>query len=76
MSRLNKVIALLLIFALGFTVSQLTFKKSVEASSATTNTFAINRKGQFVITQNAYLPDRTIFDFGIADNVIWSLCCN
>jgi len=67
MSRLNKVIALLLIFALGFTVSQLTFKKSVEASSATTNTFAINRKGQFVITQNAYLPDRTIFDFGIAD---------
>lgn len=38
---------------------------SITASSATTNTFAFNRKNQAVITQTAYLPDRTYLDFEV-----------
>jgi len=36
-----------------------------DASSATTYTFAVNAKGYYVITQDAYLPDRTILDIGL-----------
>ena len=38
---------------------------STDASSATTYTFAINAKGYYVVTQDAYLPDRTILDIGL-----------
>lgn len=65
MRRFEKLFAFLLVVTLGFTVTQLTFLQGVEASSATTHTFAMDRKGIFVVTQNAYLPDRTIFDFGV-----------
>ncbi len=36
--------------------------KEVDASSTTTYTYAIDRKGNFVVTQDAYLPHRTILD--------------
>ena len=36
-----------------------------DASSATTYTFAINAKGFYTATQDAYLPDRTILDIGL-----------
>ncbi len=38
---------------------------SVEGSSATTYTFAIDRKGHIVTTQDAYLPDQTIINLGL-----------
>ncbi len=37
----------------------------LEASSATTYTRTFDRKGNFVITQDAYLPDQTILDLGL-----------
>jgi len=37
----------------------------VNSSSATTYTYAIDKKGNFVVTQDAYLPDRTILDLGL-----------
>ena len=37
----------------------------IDASSATTYTFARDSKGRFVVTQNAYLPDRTVLDLGL-----------
>jgi sugar lactone lactonase YvrE len=36
--------------------------QTVDASSATTYTRTFDRKGNFVITQDAYLPDQTILD--------------
>ncbi len=37
----------------------------VDASSTTTYTYAIDRKGFFVVTQDAYLPHRTILDLDL-----------
>lgn len=53
------LVAILALFAL----STISLARTI-ASSATTYTFAINRKGEFVVTQDAYLPDRTILDVG------------
>ncbi len=39
----------------------------VDASSATTYTTTINRKGDFVVTQDAYLPDQTLIGLGLDD---------
>ena len=63
MKTYNKLLLLFLVFAL----SMVGFVRVSDASSATTQTFARNRKGFFVVTQNAYLPGRTVFDFGIRD---------
>jgi sugar lactone lactonase YvrE len=38
---------------------------SVDASSATTYTITLNRKHDFVVTQDAYLPDQTILNLGL-----------
>lgn len=65
MRNMRKALIITMVFALGLLVSQLSLKQSVDASSATTYTLAINRKGYYVITQNAYLPDKTVFDFGV-----------
>ena len=45
-------------------ISVLSFKE-VDASSTTTYTYAIDRKGFFVVTQDAYLPHRTILDLDL-----------
>lgn len=37
----------------------------IDASSATTRTVTFNRKGQLVVTQDAYLPDQTIINLGL-----------
>ncbi len=56
----KSLIFALFLFAF-FTVSM----TEVSASSATTYTRAIDRKGFFVVTQDAYLPDRTILNIGL-----------
>jgi len=45
-------------------ISTISFKE-VDASSTTTYTYAIDRKGFFVVTQDAYLPHRTILDLDL-----------
>lgn len=62
MKRYSKLIVAVL-FALIFTV---VIQRSF-ASSATTITRSFDRKGFWVPTQDAYLPDRTLFDLGIDD---------
>jgi DNA-binding beta-propeller fold protein YncE len=62
---MRKVHKLLLVFML--TLVSVVGLTSVSSSSATTYTYARNRKGFFVITQDAYLPDRTVLDLGMSD---------
>ena len=56
----------LLIFVMLVCIS-LVGLQEVDSSSATTYTFSFDRKGNGVITQDAYLPDRTILDLGLKD---------
>jgi tetratricopeptide (TPR) repeat protein len=58
-----KKIAFALIFLL-FTMLQV---QIVDSSSATTLTFARDKNGMFVATQDAYLPQRTVLDIGLDD---------
>ncbi len=60
MIRFKKVIVVVLLMILS-TISLV----EVDASSATTYTTARNRKGFFVITQDAYLPETTVLDLGL-----------
>lgn len=60
MRQMSKLLAAIIVFI----VSIASFT-SVDASSATTYTFTINRKGYFVVTQDAYLPDQTILNLGL-----------
>lgn len=55
----NYLVAFLTFIILAITFSTVT---EIEASSATTYTRALDKKGFFVVTQDAYLPDRTILD--------------
>ena len=57
-----KRIYLLILIALALAIVPIT---QTDASSATTYTFAVNAKGYYVITQDAYLPYRTILDIGL-----------
>lgn len=40
--------------------------REVSSSSATTYTMTFDRKGNFVVTQDAYLPDQTIMNLGLS----------
>ena len=64
MKRIYKYLIVTLLLVVGYVSVH-----SIGASSATTNTFAIDRKGRFVITQTAYLPDQTFLDFDV-DNFV------
>ena len=60
MKHLNRLLTAIILFALvavGVT--------PVDATSATTYTTTFNRKREFVITQDAYLPDQTILNLGL-----------
>ncbi|MCD6482422.1 MAG: hypothetical protein J7K80_01620, partial [Candidatus Izimaplasma sp.] len=61
---MRKYTSLLILFLL--LVLSFVSVTEVSSSSATTYTFAIDKKGEFVVTQDAYLPDRTILDLGLA----------
>ncbi len=60
MKTINKYLIITLLLIVGYVSVH-----SIGASSATTNTFAIDRKGQFVVTQSAYLPDQTYLDVDV-----------
>lgn len=60
MKHMTKLLAAIIVFVLSV-VSTTT----VDASSATTYTFTRDRKGFFVVTQDAYLPDQTILNLGL-----------
>lgn len=64
MKLYSRLIVLFAIFALLMTAT-VEEKETVHASSATTYTTTFNRKGLFVVTQDAYLPDRTILNLGL-----------
>lgn len=55
---INKLILLSIILLLGF--SSLSLRIEVQASSSTTYTYALDANGDFVQTQDAYLPGQTI----------------
>lgn len=63
MKSYNKLLILFLVLTLSFVGTV----QPSNASSATTRTFALNRKRDLVVTQNAYLPDRTVFDIGLRE---------
>lgn len=50
-----------------FLFSIVTMTTHVGATSATTYTTTFDRKGNWVITQDAYLPDQTIMNLGLDD---------
>ena len=54
-----------LLILLAFVVSTL-LTLSVSASQATSYTYTLNEKGYYTRTQDAYLPDKTITDIGLA----------
>lgn len=56
------IVAFLSLLILAITFSTVT---EIGASSATTYTRALDKKGYFVVTQDAYLPDRTILDLDL-----------
>jgi len=60
MKHMTRIVSAFIVFL--FSIVSLT---SVDASSATTYTVTRNRKGDFVITQDAYLPDQTILNLGL-----------
>ncbi len=60
MRKLSRVLVVLL-----FAIITTTFITRSFASSATTQTRSFDKKGNWVVTQDAYLPDRTLFDLGI-----------
>lgn len=61
--RIKKLILLVLVLLLGFT--SLGLKTEVQASSSTTYTYALDDNGDFVQTQDAYLPGQTITYLGL-----------
>lgn len=60
MKNFTRFLAAVLIF----TLSSISFT-NVDATSATTYTQTFDRKWQFVVTQDAYLPDQTILNLGL-----------
>lgn len=60
MKKFNILLIGVILFALSISTTPL------DASSATTYTRTINRKRQLTITQDAYLPDRTLMNLGLS----------
>ena len=58
--RIRKLLIVVMLVTFG-----LVGLNEVSSSSATTYTRAFDKKGNFVVTQDAYLPDRTILDLGL-----------
>ncbi len=62
MRKQHKILIVVLLLAI--TIFGIT---SISGNSNTTNTFALNRKGEPVITQAAYLPDKTLLDLNVTN---------
>ncbi len=61
MKHIKKIIIFVLLFSLTLLTSQMSY-----ASSATSYTMTLNAKGQYVRTQDAYLPARTTMDLQLS----------